>query len=146
MALPAPKRSRGARRANVQGVHRDDHYGDVNLVSGVPWPVVEVKATWARFRLLNAAVARPYLLHFKDAAKESNNNIGPNNCWVSAQRRSGGACAFVRGEARLASHASRGCVHAQVTASDGGFRGTAVAFPPGGLFMAPAERYEVRGR
>jgi spore coat protein A len=37
-------------------------FGDVNLVNGVPWPLMKVKRRKYRFRLLNAAVSRAYNL------------------------------------------------------------------------------------
>jgi FtsP/CotA-like multicopper oxidase with cupredoxin domain len=49
-----------------QGVHEDDHYGDINLVSGIPFPRLAAQPKWVRFRLLNAAVTRPWLLSLKD--------------------------------------------------------------------------------
>ena len=35
-------------------------YGDVNLVNGVPWPVMRVERRKYRFRILNAALSRSY--------------------------------------------------------------------------------------
>jgi hypothetical protein len=34
------------------GVHEDNLWGDVNGVNLVPWPVLELRATWNRFRIL----------------------------------------------------------------------------------------------
>jgi len=48
------------------GVHEDDLYGDINMVSGIPFPTMNMEPKWLRFRLLNAAVSRPYLLKIKD--------------------------------------------------------------------------------
>jgi FtsP/CotA-like multicopper oxidase with cupredoxin domain len=50
----------------LQGVHEDDHYGDINLVSGIPFPRLAAQPKWVRIRLLNAAVSRPWLLSVKD--------------------------------------------------------------------------------
>lgn len=47
-------------------VHKDNLYGDINTVSGIPFPVMNLEPKWLRFRLLNAAVARPYLFKIKD--------------------------------------------------------------------------------
>src|SRR3954451_12970479 len=45
----------------------DDHsesglYGDVNLVNGVPWPVMRVERRKYRFRVLNACISRSFRL------------------------------------------------------------------------------------
>ena len=34
------------------GVHEDNLWGDINAVNLVPWPVLELRATWNRFRIL----------------------------------------------------------------------------------------------
>ncbi|MBV1855586.1 multicopper oxidase domain-containing protein [Catellatospora sp. NEAU-YM18] len=47
----------GVEQAYMQGV-----MGDVILVNGVPWPVLEVEAVRYRFRILNASNARSYEL------------------------------------------------------------------------------------
>ncbi|HEY0637041.1 MAG TPA: multicopper oxidase family protein [Pseudonocardiaceae bacterium] len=47
----------GVRAAFMEGV-----LGDVNLVNGAPWPVLEVDAARYRFRLLNGSNARRYEL------------------------------------------------------------------------------------
>ncbi|MGW1196680.1 multicopper oxidase family protein [Streptomyces sp. NPDC002536] len=46
----------------------DGVLGDVQLVNGAPWPVLEVSATRYRFRLLNASNARRYRLQLAAAA------------------------------------------------------------------------------
>ncbi|MEK2479289.1 multicopper oxidase family protein [Streptomyces noursei] len=43
----------------------DGVLGDVQLVNGAPWPVLEVSATRYRFRLLNASNARRYQLRLE---------------------------------------------------------------------------------
>jgi hypothetical protein len=43
--------------ADVFDVHKDDLYGDINLVSGIPFPTMNMEPKWLRFRLLNAAVS-----------------------------------------------------------------------------------------
>ncbi|MFI9724118.1 multicopper oxidase family protein [Streptomyces sp. NPDC052396] len=43
----------------------DGVLGDVQLVNGAPWPVLEVSATRYRFRLLNASNARRYRLRLE---------------------------------------------------------------------------------
>jgi FtsP/CotA-like multicopper oxidase with cupredoxin domain len=48
------------------GAHEDDLYGDINLVNGIPFPQMNFEPKWMRFRLLNAAVSRPYLFKIKD--------------------------------------------------------------------------------
>jgi FtsP/CotA-like multicopper oxidase with cupredoxin domain len=47
--------------------HQDNLYGDINLVNGIPFPQMNFDPKWIRFRLLNAAVSRPYLLKIKDS-------------------------------------------------------------------------------
>lgn len=49
------------------GAHVDNLYGDVNLVSGIPFPEMSIEPRWQRFRLLNAAVSRPFLLKIRDS-------------------------------------------------------------------------------
>lgn len=50
----------------MQGDHLDNLYGDINTVSGIPWPLLTAEPKWYRLRLLNAASARPYLLRIRD--------------------------------------------------------------------------------
>ncbi len=66
---------------DIQGAHKDDLYGDVNMVSGVPFPNMPMVAKTYRFRFLNAAVARPYLLQLKN---ERLQDVGPRVCKVIA--------------------------------------------------------------
>lgn len=61
--------------------HKNDLYGDINLVSGIPWPKMPLEPKWYRFRVLNAAVSRPYLLKLKDDKLQ---DVGPNICKVIA--------------------------------------------------------------
>jgi FtsP/CotA-like multicopper oxidase with cupredoxin domain len=90
------------------GVHENNLYGDINLVSGIPFPVMNLEPKWLRFRFLNAAVSRPYLIKIKDS---SLNDISQRIC--------------------------------RVIATDGGFRRTHIPFPPEGLLIGVAERYEI---
>jgi FtsP/CotA-like multicopper oxidase with cupredoxin domain len=90
------------------GVHEDDLYGDINLVSGIPFPIMNMEPKWLRFRLLNAAVSRPYLFKIKDHRL---NDISQRIC--------------------------------RIIAADGGFRRTHIPFPPEGLLIGVAERYEI---
>lgn len=46
--------------------HKDDLYGDINTVNGIPFPQMNFEPKWIRFRILNAAVSRPYLFKIKD--------------------------------------------------------------------------------
>lgn len=62
-------------------VHKDNFYGDINLVSGIPFPNIPIDAKWYRFRLLNSAISRPYLVKIKDM---SLNDISQDICWVIA--------------------------------------------------------------
>lgn len=66
---------------NHFGEHEDDLYGDINLVSGIPFPVMNLEPKWLRFRLLNAAVARPYLFKIKD---NKLNDISQRICRIIA--------------------------------------------------------------
>ena len=61
--------------------HKNNLYGDINLVSGIPWPKIALEPKFYRFRLLNAAVSRPYLLKVKD---ENLVDVGPNVCKMIA--------------------------------------------------------------
>ncbi|CAF1584563.1 unnamed protein product [Rotaria sp. Silwood1] len=47
--------------------HQINLYGDINLMSGKPFPVMSLQPKWYRFRFLNAAVSRPYLLKIKNS-------------------------------------------------------------------------------
>jgi FtsP/CotA-like multicopper oxidase with cupredoxin domain len=63
------------------GVHEDNLYGDINLVSGIPFPLMKMEPKWLRFRILNAAVSRPYLFKIKDSRL---NDISQRICRVIA--------------------------------------------------------------
>jgi bilirubin oxidase len=63
------------------GVHENNLYGDINLVNGIPFPKMNFEPKWIRFRLLNAAVSRPYLLKIKDSKL---NDISQRICRVIA--------------------------------------------------------------
>jgi FtsP/CotA-like multicopper oxidase with cupredoxin domain len=52
---------------NHEGPHRNNIYGDINMVNGQPWPNMPLAAGWMRFRFLNAAMVRPYLIKIKDS-------------------------------------------------------------------------------
>lgn len=82
--------------------------GDINTINGVPFPEMPLEPKWYRFRFLNAAVSRPWLINFKN---QFGRDVGPEIC--------------------------------RMIASDGGFRGEAFPFPPEGLQLGVAERYEV---
>lgn len=62
-------------------VHEDDLYGDINTVNGIPFPQMNLEPKWLRFRLLNAAVSRPYLFKIKDHRL---NDISQRICRVIA--------------------------------------------------------------
>jgi FtsP/CotA-like multicopper oxidase with cupredoxin domain len=49
-------------RWDVDDGHENNYYGDINLVNGHPFPVLELTRKWYRFRVLNGSVTRPYLL------------------------------------------------------------------------------------
>lgn len=67
--------------SDIFNSHEDDLYGDVNLVSGIPFPQIPLESKWYRFRLLNAATSRPYLIKIKD---DRLLDIGQNICRVIA--------------------------------------------------------------
>ena len=67
--------------ADILGVHEDNLYGDINLVSGIPFPVMNIEPRWNRFRLLNAAVSRPWLVKIKDS---NLNDISQRLCKIIA--------------------------------------------------------------
>jgi len=52
---------------NIFEDHEKDFYGDINLVSGIPFPDMQIQPKWYRFRFLNAAVSRPYLIKIKNS-------------------------------------------------------------------------------
>jgi FtsP/CotA-like multicopper oxidase with cupredoxin domain len=53
---------------DLTGVHKDQLWGDINVVNGVPWPVLDITSTWHRFRVLNASPSRPWILQVCMAA------------------------------------------------------------------------------
>ena len=56
--------------------HQNNLYGDINTVNGIPFPDMPIAPKWYRFRYLNAAISRPYMLRIKDAnGKVISNNI-----------------------------------------------------------------------
>jgi FtsP/CotA-like multicopper oxidase with cupredoxin domain len=50
----------------VDEPHKNDLYGDINLISGIPFPKMPLEPKWYRFRFLNAAASRPYLVKIMD--------------------------------------------------------------------------------
>jgi hypothetical protein len=50
----------------TQPVFQNSHFGDINFVSGKPFPLLSAQPKWVRFRVLSAAVSRPWLLQFVD--------------------------------------------------------------------------------
>jgi FtsP/CotA-like multicopper oxidase with cupredoxin domain len=64
----------------LQGVHRNDHYGDINLISGKPFPVLAAQPKWMRFRVLNGASSRPWLLTI---VNNNGQEISSKICYVS---------------------------------------------------------------
>jgi FtsP/CotA-like multicopper oxidase with cupredoxin domain len=64
------------------GPHHKDFYGDINLVNGIPWPVMKLRAKWYRFRIINVSLSRPYMLQIVDF---KNTVVSANlNCQVIA--------------------------------------------------------------
>ncbi|KAG2440741.1 hypothetical protein HXX76_003598 [Chlamydomonas incerta] len=64
------------------GPHRNNLYGDINFVNGIPWPVATMEPRWTRFRWLVSSVSRPYKLRFVDAATGA--DVGGAVCQVIA--------------------------------------------------------------
>ena len=67
--------------SDIFNTHQNNLYGDINLVSGIAWPKMALEPKWYRFRLLNAAVSRPWLLKIKDDKLQ---DVGQNICKVIA--------------------------------------------------------------
>ena len=59
--------------------HTDNLYGDINLVNGIPFPLMNLKAQTYRFRFLVAGPTRPYLVQFRNELSQS---VGHNFCKV----------------------------------------------------------------
>jgi spore coat protein A len=55
--------------------------GDVVLVNGAPWPVLEVEAARYRLRLLNASNARRYLLRLSPGRAPIVQIGSDGGCW-----------------------------------------------------------------
>jgi FtsP/CotA-like multicopper oxidase with cupredoxin domain len=82
--------------------------GDINTINGIPYPEMPLEPKWYRFRLLNAAVSRPYQVKIKD---EFGKDVHHLIC--------------------------------KIFGADGGYRSEAIPFPPEGLQISNAERYDV---
>ncbi|CAF4814140.1 unnamed protein product, partial [Rotaria sp. Silwood2] len=63
------------------GVHQISLYGDINLMSGIPFPRMLLSPKWYRFRFVNSAVSRPFLLKIKNGALQ---DVSYNICKVIA--------------------------------------------------------------
>jgi hypothetical protein len=68
-------------RFEPEGVHERSLYGDINLVSGVPWPRMLLEPKWYRMKFLNAATSRPWLIKYKD---DFGKDVGHEVCVVYA--------------------------------------------------------------
>lgn len=62
-------------------IHKDDLYGDINMISGIPFPNIHLDPKTYRFRILNAAVSRPYLLQIRTS---NNVEISSKICSIIA--------------------------------------------------------------
>ncbi|KAG2437396.1 hypothetical protein HXX76_006048 [Chlamydomonas incerta] len=62
------------------GPHRNNLYGDINFVNGVPWPLATMEPRWHRFRWVISAVSRPFKLRFVDAATGA--DVSGSRCQV----------------------------------------------------------------
>lgn len=68
----------------VDADHREGMLGDVILVNGAPWPVLEVAAVRYRFRLLNAASARGFELALRPSPTAGFVQIGSDGGLLEA--------------------------------------------------------------
>lgn len=61
--------------------HKNNLYGDINMVNGVAFPHMSLQPKWYRFRLLVSSVSRPYIwgIHTPEG-----NPIHSEYCWVIA--------------------------------------------------------------
>ncbi|EFJ51493.1 hypothetical protein VOLCADRAFT_87571 [Volvox carteri f. nagariensis] len=133
------------------GPHRDNLYGDVNLVNGVPWPVMTIRPRWHRFRSgrvywYTGAVC----LHFLQCGPARAilvlcNSVGGGILGASSAARWLNSAVTRPYKLRIVASdgsdvSSRIC---QVIAGEGGLRRTPARFPAAGLFLGVAERYEV---
>jgi FtsP/CotA-like multicopper oxidase with cupredoxin domain len=66
---------------NTFDYHKNNLYGDINTVSGIPFPNINLDPKTYRFRILNAAVSRPYLLQIKTM---DNKEISSQICMIIA--------------------------------------------------------------
>ena len=66
---------------NTFDYHKNNLYGDINTVSGIPFPKIDLDPKTYRFRILNAAVSRPYLLQIKTL---DNKEISSQICMIIA--------------------------------------------------------------
>ena len=66
---------------NTFDYHKNNFYGDINTVSGIPFPNINLDPKTYRFRILNAAVSRPYLLQIKTM---DNKEISSQICMIIA--------------------------------------------------------------
>ena len=57
--------------ADVTGVHKENLYGDINMVNGVPFPNQPLEAKPYIFRFLNAGVSRPFKYRIETASGAS---------------------------------------------------------------------------
>ena len=53
--------------SDIPSAHKVNLYGDINMVSGIPWPNMNLMPKWYRFRFLDASVSRSYILKVKDS-------------------------------------------------------------------------------
>jgi FtsP/CotA-like multicopper oxidase with cupredoxin domain len=68
--------------ADLEGAHKDNLYGDINTVNGIPFPNMPLEPKWYRFRILNAAVSRAYRWQIRDENGAA--NIAHTMCKVIA--------------------------------------------------------------
>lgn len=61
--------------------HQNNFYGDINLVSGIPFPNINLDPKTYRFRILNAAISRPYLIQIRN---EKNQEVSSEMCYIIA--------------------------------------------------------------
>jgi FtsP/CotA-like multicopper oxidase with cupredoxin domain len=67
---------------DIFGTHKNNLYGDINLVSGIPFPRMLLEPKWYRFRFLNAAVSRPYYLKLKLEGASGLEDVAHKICYI----------------------------------------------------------------
>ena len=100
--------------------HFSFFYGDINTISGIPFPKMPLKPKLYRFRLLNGAVSRPFLVQVMLENKATNSSHKAENVYVPVQHK---IC--------------------NVVGTDDGNIFHTTAVPEEGILLGSGERYEI---